>query len=76
MTTIFERARFAVGAFSEGLKKKTAAVSESQPSGSHDEASEKHRLHDLLHDLGSEALRENADWLLFHRSHRPKAQVT
>jgi len=75
MKTIFERAKLAVEAFTEELKK-TAAVSENQPSGSRDEATEAHRLHDLLHDLGSEALRENADWLLLHRSHRPKAQVT
>lgn len=34
------------------------------------------QLRELLLDLGSEALRENADWLLLHRHHQPKANVT
>jgi hypothetical protein len=34
------------------------------------------QLRELVHDLGSEALRENADWLLLHRRHQPKPSFT
>jgi Ca2+/Na+ antiporter len=75
MKAIFERAKFAVQAFTEEPKK-AEAVSDRPPPGSRDEDAAAQRLRDLLHDLGSEALRENADWLLHHRTHRPKPQMT
>jgi hypothetical protein len=34
------------------------------------------RMHGLLHNLGNEALRENGDWLLMHRSRPPKPEMT
>jgi hypothetical protein len=40
------------------------------------EASAEGQLRELMHDLGSEALRENADWLLLHRRHQPKPSFT